>query len=248
MIAISIVSHGHGVMVNTLVEALLAYPEVRQLLVTLNLPERFPEFLDQRVLVIRNDSPVGFGANHNAAFLLCKQPFFCPLNPDIALPANPFPKLLRCALDTGAALVAPMVLSPNGGIEDSMRHFPTVRLLVAKALGSGGGRYEVAVGASNFCPDWVAGMFMMFRSEDFARLKGFDQGFFLYYEDVDICVRAWRAGMRVVACPAVSVVHDARRESHRSFGYLRWHLASVGRFFVKHWGRLPKVPDSLESQ
>ena len=62
-------------------------------------------------------------------------------------------------------------------------------------------------------------------------------------EDVDICVRAWKAGMKVVACPAVSVVHDARRESHRTFRFRYWHIASRARYFYKHWGRLPSVSD-----
>lgn len=89
-------------------------------------------------------------------------------------------------------------------------------------------------------------MFMLFRSQDFERLGGFDERYFLYYEDVDICVRAGQQGMRVVACPKVSVVHDARRDSRRSFKHLRWHLASMVRFFWRHWGRLPRVPGSRE--
>ena len=96
-------------------------------------------------------------------------------------------------------------------------------------------------GQASFHPEWVAGMFMLFRSQDFARLGGFDEAFFLYYEDVDICVRAWKQGMKIVACPQVSVVHDARRDSHRSARHIRWHLASMVRYFFKHWGRLPHV-------
>ena len=81
---------------------------------------------------------------------------------------------------------------------------------------------------------------MLFRSEDFARLKGFDERFFLYYEDVDICIRVWQLSLRVAACPRVSVVHHARRDSRRSLRHLRWHLESMGRYFLKHWGRLPR--------
>jgi len=115
-----------------------------------------------------------------------------------------------------------------------------LRSLATKALGRGDGRYMVQAGEPDFHPEWVAGMFMLFHSEDFARLKGFDERFFLYYEDVDICVRAWRDGLKVAACPRVSVVHDARRDSRRSLPHLRWHLASMARYFWKHWGRLPE--------
>lgn len=247
MIAVSIVSHGHGAMVEKLVETLLACPEVAQLVVTRNISEALNIADDARVVLIENPAPKGFGANHNAAFALCQQPFFCPLNPDIIMLGNPFPALVNLINLSGAALGAPLVVSPDGSVEDSLRHFPTVRSLLAKALGGSDGRYEVCAGGKNFCPEWVAGMFMLFRSEDFARLEGFDEGFFLYYEDVDICARAWQQGLRIVACPAVTVIHDARRDSRHSFRHLRWHLASMGRYFFKHWWRLPRVSDFREA-
>lgn len=226
-------------MVERLVDALLMCPEVAQIILTHNIPETLTMLEDARLVVIENRIPRGFGANHNAAFALCDQAFFCPLNPDIELPCNPFPVLLQAASAADASLLAPLVISPAGQVEDSIRHFPTLSSLGLKALGRGDGRYEVKAGDGDFCPEWVAGMFMFFRREAFENLRGFDEGFFLYYEDVDICVRAWRQGMRIVACPGISVVHDARRDSRRSFRHLRWHLASMGRFFFKHWGRLP---------
>ena len=242
MIAVSIVSHGHGAMTQGLVRAALACPEVGQVILTRNIPEALDVPQDPRVVLVDNRSPRGFGANHNAAFSLCSEPFFCPLNPDIALLVNPFPELLQAIARSGAALIAPLVISPFGGVEDSIRHFPTLRSLTRKAFGRGDGRYVVHGGEADFYPEWVAGMFMLFRSEDFRRLQGFDERFFLYYEDVDICVRAWRLGLKVAACPRVSVVHDARRASRRSARHLRWHLASMARYFVKYWGRLPRCP------
>lgn len=249
VIAVSVVSHGHGQMVARLIEALLGCPEVGQIIVTRNIPERLTIAENDRVLLIDNAVPKGFGANHNAAFASCSQPFFCPLNPDVGLWKNPFPDLLKCAARNGAALVAPMVVSPGGNVEDSARHFPTLGTLLAKALGWQDGRYdEMRAGQPDFFPEWVAGMLMLFRSEDFARLTGFDEDFFLYYEDVDICARLWRQGLKLVACPSVSVIHDARRDSRHSLRHMRWHLASMARYFWKHLGRLPKVPVYREMQ
>lgn len=228
-------------MVEILFESLLACPEVSQIIVTRNIPESLAIVSDDRVMLIDNPIPKGFGANHNAAFMYCAAPYFCPLNPDIALQENPFGALVSEIEKTGASIAAPLVVSPVGGIEDSMRRFPTLFSLARKIFGGDDGMYELEVGTTAFCPEWFAGMFMLFRSADYARLKGFDEGFFLYYEDVDICVRAWRAGMKILACPAVTVIHDARRDSHRSVKHLRLHLASMGRYFLKHWGRLPNV-------
>ncbi len=228
-------------MVERLVESLLGFPEVAQILVTRNISESSALVSSLRVTVIENNFPKGFGANHNAAFAHCLQPFFCPLNPDIELPGNPFPELLLTMSQTGASLVAPLVLSPDGKIEDNLRYFPTFASLAWKIFGGADGRYLWRPGQANFQPEWVAGMFMLFRSSDFTRLGGFDERFFLYYEDVDICVRAWKQGMKITACLQVSVVHDARRDSHRSYRHLSWHLTSMARYFLKHWGRLPRV-------
>ncbi len=226
-----------------LVGELLAFPEVSQIILTLNVPESVALPDDARVTLIVNAQPKGFGANHNAAFACCTQTFFCPLNPDIEFDRNPFPALSAALGDKRVALVAPLVRSPDGNIEDSMRHFPTPGSLLMKALGGSDGRYVVREGEANFSPEWVAGMFMLFRSRDFHDLGGFDERFFLYYEDVDICVRVWRKGMRILACPKAGVIHDARRDSRRSLRHLRWHLGSMARFLWKHRGRLPTVVD-----
>jgi hypothetical protein len=242
MIAVSIVSHGHGAMVESLVNTLLTFQEVSRILVTRNIPEALQLRGDGRVELIDNPLPKGFGENHNAAFQRCDEAYFCPLNPDIELSANPFPGLLAVLDACGAGLAAPLVVAPSGSVEDSMRHFPTPFSVLLKALGGRDGRYVVAAGQPLFFPEWVAGMFMLFRREVFAKLGGFDKRFFLYYEDVDICLRAWRAGFKVVACPDVSVIHDAQRDSRKSFRHLRWHLASMARFLVMHYGRFPSVP------
>lgn len=238
-VAVSIVSHGHGAMVERLVARLLDFPEVQQVLLTLNIPETMAIAADPRLELIANPAPAGFGANHNRAFSRCSAPYFCVLNPDIELPENPFPTLIAEIGRHDAAIAAPLVRNPAGGIEDSIRHFPTPFSLFRKALGQADGTYAIDDGSDSFSPDWVAGMFLLVRSEDYARLGGFDEGFFLYYEDVDLCARTWKAGRSIVACPAISVVHDARRESRRNRRYLRWHLASMARYFRKHLGRLP---------
>ena len=246
MIAVSVVSHGHESMVDRLLEQLLVCPEVSRIIVTRNIKESSNYPTDSRISVVDNALPKGFGANHNAAFQMCRDEFFCVLNPDIEFLGNPFSVLLEALKSERVAVAAPLVVSPAGLIEDSIRYFPRPAALLMKFLFKADGRYSAKPGQECFFPEWCAGMFMLFRSQDFERLGGFDERYFLYYEDVDICVRVWQQGVRVVACPKVSVVHDARRDSRRSLKHLRWHLASMMRFFWRHWGRLPSVPGSRE--
>lgn len=240
MIAISIVSHGHGNMVSRLVEKLLNFPQVTRVIVTFNIPEHIQLPNATHIRTITNETPQGFAANHNSAFNECREEFFCALNPDVEFMNNPFPLMLNAFLDKRVALVAPRVVSTSGAHEDSWRQFPSLRIIFGKVLGGDGARYGLRSTGENFEVDWVAGMFMLFRSKVFHKIGRFDDRYFLYYEDVDVCVRIWRSGFRILACPTVCVAHAARRESHRRMRYFLWHLCSMLRYFRTHWFRLPK--------
>jgi GT2 family glycosyltransferase len=65
------------------------------------------------------------------------------------------------------------------------------------------------------------------------QLHGFDENYFLYYEDVDICRRARLMGLKIVCCPEVAVVHNAQRASRKNIHHMRWHIASMFRYLGK---------------
>ena len=228
-ITISLVSHGHGGMLPSLVKALLSFEQIDQITITNNLLENTDYPTDSQICVIKNVLPAGYGTNHNAAFRESKTSFFCVLNPDICFKENPFPELIASFSNPKVALVAPKIITPEGQVEDSVRKFPTLRSLVSKAVGGSNGTYS----ALNSSPDWVAGMFMIFPSDVFREIGGFDEKFFLYYEDVDICWRLRQKGYEIKLIPSVEVIHDARRESRKNWRYARWHLASMARYLIK---------------
>jgi len=249
MISISVVSHSHGELVNQVIDDLktLVGPQEIELIITLNMPERVKfeqSNLPWTVQIVNNISPQGFGENHNAAFKLSMGEWFCVINPDIRLHVNPFPRLLEEMAVRSCALISPSVLTPERQIEDSIRHFPTLLSLTSKLFGRISGHYSFEQVDESFTADWIAGMFMLFRAEDFRAIGGFDEKFFLYYEDVDICARLWKSGRKVIACPQVQIIHDARRTSRKNLRYMRWHLASMARYFWKHWWRLPNIDHS----
>lgn len=234
-VSISIVSHQHGALILKLLSDLnqLDEPDI-EVLLTVNIPEsgvdysgpyRFP------VREIHNELPKGFAANHNAAFRSARGEYFCVMNPDIRLPHNPFPALQRVMHKKPTGIAAPRVVNASGLTEDSARPFPRFSCLVRKVFGKPGcscyPENQIPVN-----PDWVGGMFMLFRREVFAQLNGFNEAYFLYYEDVDICARARILGLEIVYCREVSVMHDARRDSHRKLKFLIWHLTSMMRFLA----------------
>lgn len=237
-IAISVVSHRQGALARALLLDLerIAEPGCAYAL-TINVEEPVEPILEGLrlpVTVLRNRAPKGYGANHNAAFAAVAAEHFCVLNPDLRLPSNPFPALLARLADRGVGVVAPRVRSAGGALEDSARRFPTAGRLAAKGLRllRAAPALDYAESAAAFEPDWVAGMFMMFRRDAYADAGGFDERYFLYYEDVDLCARLRLAGLRVVLEPAAQVVHDARRQSYRSPRYALWHLQSIARWLV----------------
>lgn len=248
MIAVSIVSHGHGGMISSLIAALLACPEVSQILVTRNIPEALDLPAHPSLTILDNPQPKGFAANHNGAFAHCHQAWFCPLNPDVILCGNPFPALLATQQAMQATVMAPLVLNPQGGIEDSVRYFPTLGSLCKKVLFGEPGTYRLVKDSAPVFVDWAAGMFLLIDARAYAALQGFDEGFFLYYEDVDLCLRVWQRGLSVAVDPAVTIAHDARRDSHRKVRYLVWHLRSLVRYLGKWCGRIPDVAKISGSQ
>ena len=249
-ITVSLVSHGHGEMVEDLCRHLLQDTVIAHVILTLNIAESLEIPMSEKITVIRNSVPQGFAANHNAAFSLCKTKFFVVLNPDVSLGEEIFEKLRESMSLANAKLIAPLVRSFTGEIEDSVRKFPTPLNLMMKALGKDISRYPVPDDKNHIYPDWVAGMFMMFEAVSFAAVKGFDEKFYLYYEDVDICLRFWVKQYPVVVDSKVSIVHHAQRDSRKKLRFMYWHLSSLVRYFYKHLFRLPATgrPDVIKLQ
>jgi GT2 family glycosyltransferase len=232
---VSVVSHGQIELVNALLGDLAAVcRSPLEVVLTQNTPE--PALDRQSVAfdlkVIQNKAPKGFGANHNAAFAISRGSLFFVVNPDVRLTRDPFPMLAGSLSDPGVGAAAPRVVSAEGRVEDSARRFPTPGSILAKAMGlrPEGAGYPMGEGAVDV--DWVAGMFMGFRREVFAEAGGFDERYFLYYEDVDLCARLRAAGYRIRWEPEAEVIHNARRSSHRNLRFLFWHLRSMTRYFL----------------
>lgn len=230
-IHLSVVSHGQAELVHPLLRDLAQHcsAQALQVTLTLNLPEQLPFAAGDfpfPLEVVNNTVPQGFGANHNAAFGKGKGcPYFCVINPDIRLHADVFAPLVA-AIEPNTGIIAPLVRNPAGGVEDSARRLPTPLSILAKAFG------HVETPESGERPEWVAGMFMLFPSMAFQAIGGFDPRYHLYYEDVDICCRLRLADYAIHLLRQAEVTHAARRESRRNPRYLRWHLASMARFFT----------------
>ncbi len=88
--------------------------------------------------------------------------------------------------------------------------------------------------------DWMYGACFIVRKEAWDRLKGFDEGFFYLYEDVDLCLRAKREGMKVLYIPTATVTHFLERERRSVFhSKISNHIRSILRYLYKKWTYRP---------
>jgi N-acetylglucosaminyl-diphospho-decaprenol L-rhamnosyltransferase len=235
-VSISIVSHGQSKLVFLLLGDLAKHCRTSiEVFLTLNTFEvvqfdttsfPFP------IYVIQNRTRKGFGANHNEAFKRITTDTFCVLNPDVRLEMDPFPSILKKLRAPSIGVVAPVVFNTSGELEESARAFPTPLSVFLRALG-GAREHVKCPNAATTSPDWVAGMFMVFLADTFSAVGGFDERYFLYYEDVDICWRLRGRGLLPCLEPTARVIHCARRDSHRRIRYLLWHLSSMAKFFLQ---------------
>jgi N-acetylglucosaminyl-diphospho-decaprenol L-rhamnosyltransferase len=229
----SLVSHGQLPMISEFLCDFRAhaFDNVR-ILLTINIAEDespLSDFADLPISIIRNTKPKGFGANHNAAFARESGDIFVIVNPDIRLNNFNLGALTALFETAEVGACAPMVQSSSGLTEDSARRFPTVLSLVRRAIvGRRGADYIWANSPINV--EWTAGMFVAYRPAAFAEVGGFDERFFMYYEDADICRRLARHRWSTVLQPQTSVIHDAQRASRHSRQHMTWHLQSIFRF------------------
>jgi N-acetylglucosaminyl-diphospho-decaprenol L-rhamnosyltransferase len=236
-LSISIISHKQAHLVLQFLRDLQEFSLDRkpEVFVTINIEEEIP-FLEKdfgyKVRIIKNKHPQGFGFNHNQAFRLCSSNYFCIANPDVRLIQDPF-SLLNClAADPQIGVLAPLIMNGIHQTEDSARKLPTPIRLIKRVLASKrGNKLDYNPMNKTLFPDWLAGIFMIFPREVFKSINGFDERYFLYFEDVDLCCRLKMAGYKIFLEPSVTVIHEARRESHRRFRYLLWHILSGMRFF-----------------
>ena len=239
----SVVSHGQADLVDNMLESLLNSLSNAQftwrIVVTINIDENYSvlEQYSTHVEFIHNNTPKGFGANHNAAFELFPSTFFAVLNPDLKIDFD-F-NLLLSNFPSDAGVCAPAAISIRGDLEDNYRSFPSFLNLIVRRL-----KILFRLPTVQHLPsseeannpkkvDWVAGLCMIFDSNRYRFVGGFDEKFYMYLEDADICRRLSYEGFATYVFAQYLVVHDARRASLKSWRHFRWHVASLLYFFYK---------------
>lgn len=187
---------------------------------------------------------VGYGAGVNfgaARPEASERPFLFVLNPDCVVQPGAVTSLVdRLDSDATIGVVGPRVEYPDGTVQQSCRTFPSVGTAAAHGFlglvwkdNPMSRRYTMADfdHRSFRRVDWVSGAAMLFRRDAFDDVDGFDPGYFMYVEDVDICWRLQSAGWSTGFEPAGTVRHAQGTSSTSTpYSLLRAHHHSMLRF------------------
>lgn len=169
----------------------------------------------------------GFGAANNVGLRRARGRYILFLNPDAALRPDALPILVRYLDDhPDVGVVAPRLRYPDGSIQPSRRRFPTVATLLVESTvpqrwWSGwpaNQRYFLAGTAEEDEQDvdWVVGAAFLARRNALDPIGGFDERFFMYSEELDLCRRIRSRGWRIGYCPNAEVVHHEGRSSEQN--------------------------------
>lgn len=189
----------------------------------------------------------GFAAGVNRAARLARGRFLLLLNPDCIFQSDVC-RTLAAWLDAnpGVGIAGPKIFDEDGSIQASARRFPDfttpfggrtswlTRVLPSNSLSRrnllSGEHVQSAIEV-----DWVSGACMMIRQEAFRAVGGMDEGFFLYWEDADLCFRLKALGWRTVYQPLVAVTHVCGASSaHAPRRSLVAFHRSAFRYYMKH--------------
>jgi N-acetylglucosaminyl-diphospho-decaprenol L-rhamnosyltransferase len=201
---------------------------------------------------------LGYGAGANAAFRQLEQPgenlLIC--NADLEFDAGAIDELVEYASrHSGIGSVGPAILNSDGSVYPSARRSPSLRVGIGHALlgdiaprnrWSQKYREESAPSSEPREADWLSGACVLIPVERFERIGGFDEGYFMYFEDVDLGDRLRTAGWRNVYVPAARVTHLGGHSTQSTSGrMLAAHHASAYRYLARRYAGVWLAPVRL---
>jgi GT2 family glycosyltransferase len=244
-----VISHGHAGELERSLPVLA--PQVDELLVIANIPGSLPESLPDSARVLVNDAPLSFAGNANLGAAKTEHELVLIANPD-AVPAPDAVRLLSdfMAAHPRAGAAGPRMLYSDGSWQASRRSFPTIggtlvrrtplRLLFPP-LRWQKRHYLLDEQPDEPVPtDTMLGAFILLRREMLDDVGGWDAGFRMYCEDIDLNYRAAKAGWERWYVPAAVVQHEYAAVIDKKFftRHTVWHARAMLRFLRKHPERL----------
>jgi len=188
---------------------------------------------------------IGFGAGHNTVINKIKSfsKYHLILNPDVSFEPLVIQNLIKVIeKEEGLAMIAPKVFFPNGEHQYTCRRYPSLLELLVRRLGVlkqlfpsliEKGEYRDKDLTKPFYAAYLTGCFQLYKTQDFVNIKGFDERYFLYMEDVDICRKIDASGKKKMYYPKEEITHILKRGSSKRLQLFIRHFLSSVQYFYK---------------
>ncbi|WP_312761394.1 glycosyltransferase family 2 protein [Epilithonimonas sp.] len=197
------------------------------------------------VKIIENKNVLGFGENNNKGAEVAVGKYIAIMNPDLVFLKDSIDNLYNYSETLGFdSVVAPKLLNPDGTIQNSVRGFITPWVFVARLMTGGNDNTKNKIVQNYLCEnmdvdkpqfiDWSIGAALFFKAHLYKKLNGFDPAYFLYMEDVDVCLRVWKLNSAVVYYPKSEIIHNHLRASRKVGKKMFMHFKSLLLFFSKN--------------
>lgn len=186
-------------------------------------------------IVIHAGKNRGFSAANNLGLARASGELIGFVNPDVIIDPAGLASLAEIAASHGA-LVAPQLLNPDQSEQPNGRGYPLLVAKIRNRLHGNDPRYRLrSTDGEPRAVCWAMGAAVFGTRELIDTIGGWDPHFFLYYEDKDICLRAWKSGAAVYLVPQVRWVHGWARETTQ-FRFAPWRreLASMAKFYARY--------------
>lgn len=190
-----------------------------------------------QAIVIENDNNIGFSKANNIAIKRAKGKHILILNPDTVLEESTFDKMINFIKEhPGTGAVTSKLILTNGKLDSACRRsFPTPSVAIPRMLGlsklfpksKAFGKYNLTYldDDKTYEVDAICGAFMFIPKEVMDKVKGFDEDYFMYGEDLDLCYRINKAGYKIFYYPEVTTIHFKGESTKKT------HLSYVNNFY-----------------
>jgi N-acetylglucosaminyl-diphospho-decaprenol L-rhamnosyltransferase len=243
---ISIVNHNH----DDLISANLALKQVakhHKVIIKSNslASEGLKTYCHQSgIEIIQGRKNKGFSENNNEIFNFCTSnykmdddDYFLVINPDVTISNDEINRLIKLACKEKSDISSINLYKDKDKTiyDNSIRHHPKLSSPIRTMFKIK--RNDIYDKSKILSPqkiEWAAGSFLLFKASCYTTLNGFDEKYFMYFEDADICRRANNLGMFVMYFPQIKAIHYASHKNRAIFSrHFIWYLQSSLRYHLK---------------
>ncbi|HAS3607715.1 TPA: glycosyltransferase family 2 protein [Vibrio cholerae] len=244
---ISVINHGHDELITSR-DTLAALAKNYTVVLRSNTPptDTLTHYcMNAGIHLIHDGHTKGFAANNNAVFEHCQnklgitnKDYFLALNPDVDVTTESIEKLLSLSIARDSDISAINLFRDEALTEydNSIRRHHKLLSPIKSLLGmKRTDVYDKDAISEPIDIDWAAGSFLLFKVDSYRKLGGFDEKYFMYFEDADICRRANQLGQKVVYFPKIRAVHTAALKNRNLLSkHTIWYMCSLIKYHITY--------------